>query len=77
MMGMKAFKLNDSIERKELSLGNYSQELNDIVKRYLCVFQHLIQQGSDLLLNHSKFETINKKSKLNVSFKYILSMCVV
>lgn len=35
MMGMKAFKLNDYIERKELTLGNYSQELDAIVRRYL------------------------------------------
>ncbi|KAL5259612.1 hypothetical protein ACHWQZ_G009905 [Mnemiopsis leidyi] len=41
MMGMKAFKLNDYIERKELTLGNYSQELDAIVrsnKRYLVLF---------------------------------------
>ena len=49
MMGMKAFKLNDSIERKELSLDNYSKELDDIVKRY--VYCIIVEQVPDLLLS--------------------------
>ena len=73
MMGMKAFKLNDSIERKELSLDSYSQELDDIAKRYVCCI--IVQQGKskEKGIAIGPFGTINNELKdINVMILYLL-----